>query len=200
MDTNIFYYCSLRFEPALRFYFEQISDFDNIFLVNGILKAEVNTLLKDERSKTFRDKTRLYFGMAKHINESIDDEILDLAADVRHTWGKKAGKKLPLADAIIGATAVVHDATLYSVNDKDFTYFVDEYNLKYTNPFKSYKNEFTEFLKEKRIITPEKRAAEHFRKITENIHSDVVTDLFMEYLEEMPVKLIRQMSYDLTKD
>jgi predicted nucleic acid-binding protein len=44
----------------------------------------------------------------------------------------RKGRKLKLPDAVIAATALVHDFTLVSKNDKDFKKIP---NLKYLNPF-----------------------------------------------------------------
>ncbi len=56
----------------------------------------------------------------------LDDEIVEKTIELRRLY------KVKLPDAIIAATAIVFDFTLYSRNDKDFTQIPE---LKYVNPF-----------------------------------------------------------------
>lgn len=49
----------------------------------------------------------------------ISDEILDKAVELRQQ------KRMSAGDAIIAATAVVHHATLYTRNTKDFEFITD---------------------------------------------------------------------------
>jgi predicted nucleic acid-binding protein len=58
---------------------------------------------------------------------NLTDEIVDKTIALRKTYAK-----LALPDAIIAATALVHNLTLISRNDKDFQRIK---KLKYTNPF-----------------------------------------------------------------
>jgi predicted nucleic acid-binding protein len=57
----------------------------------------------------------------------LTDDIAEKAAELRRTY-----KKFALPDAIIAATALVHNLTLVSRNDADFQRIK---KLKYTNPF-----------------------------------------------------------------
>lgn len=57
---------------------------------------------------------------------SLSDEIADKAIEIKRT------KKIKLPDAVIAATALVHDLTLISRNDDDFRKIP---GLKYLNPF-----------------------------------------------------------------
>lgn len=56
----------------------------------------------------------------------LDDEIVEKTIELRRLY------KVKLPDAIIAATAIVFDFTLYSRNDKDFIQILE---LKYINPF-----------------------------------------------------------------
>ncbi len=49
----------------------------------------------------------------------ITDEILDKAVELRQQ------KRMSAGDAIIAATAVIHHATLYTRNTKDFEFITD---------------------------------------------------------------------------
>ena len=57
---------------------------------------------------------------------TLSDEVADKTIDIRRM------RKIKLPDAIIAATALVHDLTLVSRNDGDFKSIP---NLKYLNPF-----------------------------------------------------------------
>ena len=56
----------------------------------------------------------------------LSEEIIQRTIEVRRSY------KIKLPDAVIAATAIVHDLTLISRNDDDFKK-ID--NLKYLNPF-----------------------------------------------------------------
>ena len=63
-----------------------------------------------------------------------DSEVLDITLDViTHCVNIRRNKKIKTPDAIIAATALAHDYTLISNNDKDFNKIK---NLKYINPYK----------------------------------------------------------------
>lgn len=49
----------------------------------------------------------------------VDDSITECWADLRATQ-RGRGRVLPLADALIAATALVHDLTLWTRNTRDF--------------------------------------------------------------------------------
>ena len=57
---------------------------------------------------------------------SLTDEVVERTIELRKLY------KIKLPDAIIAATAIVHDFTLISRNDKDFARITE---LKYLNPF-----------------------------------------------------------------
>jgi predicted nucleic acid-binding protein len=62
-----------------------------------------------------------------------DSEVLDITPDViMHCVIIRRNKKIKTPDAIIAATALAHDYTLVSNNDKDFK---DIKGLKYINPY-----------------------------------------------------------------
>jgi predicted nucleic acid-binding protein len=66
----------------------------------------------------------------KFVNQSsifpLDNQVVEKTIELRRLY------KVKLPDAIIAATAIVFDLTLYSRNDKDFTQIP---GLKYINPF-----------------------------------------------------------------
>ncbi len=64
--------------------------------------------------------------VSKSTSIDIDREIIDKTIEIRRIY------KLKTPDAIIAATALVHNLTLISRNDKDFQRIK---KLKYVNPF-----------------------------------------------------------------
>lgn len=100
-------------------------------------KKELAKIIDDEINLSVINKIEL-LGFAKvdqdlidFVNFSniyqLDEEITELTIEVR----KKYRIKLP--DAIVAATALAHDYTLISNNDKDFNNIK---GLKYINPYK----------------------------------------------------------------
>jgi predicted nucleic acid-binding protein len=63
-----------------------------------------------------------------------DSEVLDITPDlIMHCVNIRRNNKIKTPDAIIAATALAHDYTLISNNDKDFNNIK---GLKYINPYK----------------------------------------------------------------
>lgn len=75
---------------------------------------------------TPEDKTDLEAFLAAGSLLSLTDAIADLAITLRQT------KKMSLGDAIIAATAMVHDLDLITRNIDDYKYIV---GLRLVNPF-----------------------------------------------------------------
>jgi len=73
-------------------------------------------------------------GNEQRVKEFISDsDILDITPDVIiHSVNIRRNKKIKTPDAIIAATALAHDFTLVSNNDKDFKGIK---GLKYLNPY-----------------------------------------------------------------
>jgi predicted nucleic acid-binding protein len=75
------------------------------------------TIEEQEDAERFMDSCKIL---------PLTNEIIDKTIEIRRTY------KLKTPDAIIAATALVHNLTLISRNDKDFQRIK---KLKYTNPF-----------------------------------------------------------------
>ena len=73
-------------------------------------------------------------GNEQRVKEFISDsDILDITPDVIiHSVNIRRNKKIKTPDAIIAATALAHDFTLVSNNDKDFKGIK---GLEYLNPY-----------------------------------------------------------------
>lgn len=72
------------------------------------------------------DEMKIRSFISDSIILSLTDEVVERTIELRKLY------KIKLPDAIIAATAIVHDFTLISRNDKDFARITE---LKYLNPF-----------------------------------------------------------------
>lgn len=86
---------------------------------------------KVETDKTI--KSRRYQYINASIIWDIDFEIAEKAAELRRKSKIESGKSLKAGDSLIAASAIVHDMTLYSNNDKDFIR-LKKWGLDYINP------------------------------------------------------------------
>ena len=115
-----------------------------IYLCNGTLTEKAKDFLKVEVDKGIYISViseietlgyHLFTENQSMINENFINSsiIIELTRDVvEKTIEIRKNRKIKLADAIIAATALVHDMTLISRNDTDFKRITD---LKYLNPF-----------------------------------------------------------------
>jgi hypothetical protein len=115
-----------------------------IYFCNGTLPQKANDFLQIEVDKDIyisvvsEIETLGYPSVIEYeafINEAFINSsiIVELTRDVvEKTIEIKKERKIKLPDAIIAATALVHDFTLVSRNDADFKRIPD---LKYINPF-----------------------------------------------------------------
>jgi predicted nucleic acid-binding protein len=73
-------------------------------------------------------------GMAEWLSYSkivlVDDEIARKAAEIKRIWSNHSGKNLKLPDALIAATAILHDAVLIGNNNRDFLYLSEFHGLR----------------------------------------------------------------------
>ena len=85
------------------------------------MKAETDPILAAEFADWLSDAKRFY-----------DDRILPVTGEVADQWGKmSADRSRPVADTLIAATALVHDLTLVTRNERDFVGL----NLRLINPW-----------------------------------------------------------------
>ena len=91
------------------------------------------------RSKEGRQRQALQAWLARLI-EAMHGRIHGFNVSVAHVWAdqevllEKAGKRMPVEDSYIAATARRHGLTIVTGNDKDFR----RLGLKVFNPFKEF--------------------------------------------------------------
>jgi predicted nucleic acid-binding protein len=97
-------------------------------LISFVTKMELlayNPSFVNDRVLAYRQAIQTFVNQAYMFG--IDDEVIREGIRIRKTT------KIKLPDAIIGATAIVHDLVLISDNDKDFEKVIP-LGLQYLNP------------------------------------------------------------------
>ena len=130
-DTNIYIYHSWGYPDAIDIVNQCAKDGMEIIMPSIIISELFSVPLVDE-DQTVKKAMEQYVKIAKTAD--LDEEVALKAGEIRRKWRKATGKKLKTPDSIIAATAIIHDATLYSNNERDFAYLRDNFQLKYFNP------------------------------------------------------------------
>lgn len=117
IDNNIFVYHYLGYQPIVKLFSNLINN-DYEIIMSNIVAMEFLSYDKVETDKTI--KSRRYQYINASIIWDIDFEIAEKAAELRRKSKIESGKSLKAGDSLIAASAIVHDMTLYSNNDKDF--------------------------------------------------------------------------------
>lgn len=125
------------------YYFEHLINEEVEIIMTTLVKMELasyHLIDKDTVIKENRDK---YINMMADVVFHITEREMELAAEIRRKARGDAirQKSIKTPDALIAASALVHNATLISNNDKDFVWIVDNFSYKgrkldYVNPFK----------------------------------------------------------------
>ncbi len=108
IDTNIIIYYLDNQEKAVEFI---QNNYQSVFYVSIITVIEV---LSFKFSSVEQEKIVRKFLEDNFIWLTIDNKIIDKTAKIRQE------KKIKTPDAIIGATAVIHNLKIVTRNDKDF--------------------------------------------------------------------------------
>lgn len=87
-----------------------------------------------ERMETNQRKARLLQFLEKDLLEQFESRILSVDPAVAETWGHleaHSGRPIPTVDALLAATALVHNLILVTRNTQDFSFP----RLKLLNPW-----------------------------------------------------------------
>jgi tRNA(fMet)-specific endonuclease VapC len=180
----------LRFDPEVE------------LLLPTIVQTELQSIPRAHKDMAYQDIINEFIRYPKEegLIVNINDEIARTAADLRVTWSEEVGKKLPLPDAVIAATAIELDAQLISNNDKDFSFAVDRFGLKFLNPID--RTELDSFMKEKSLAKPDNNLQQTFEKVISNMHEDdlrkLAATLFNIVNQESKSQIIKS-AYGLKK-
>jgi hypothetical protein len=100
--------------------------FVSVISLGEVMKGVEKQRLKDDR---YAELLRIWLG---RMTVQYEMRILPVSKEVALAWGIiAAGRTRGVADALIAATAIVHDLTLVTRNTRDF----DDLPLKLFNPW-----------------------------------------------------------------
>jgi predicted nucleic acid-binding protein len=155
IDTNIYAADEMGYQDAVEFIAQLIDD-EKVIIMTSLVEMEIMSFWEIETDPTIKANRERYIQMADEIYDISKDEM-HLAAEIRRKARAdlQRQKSIKAPDAIIAASAFIHNATLISNNDRDFTWIRDyfTYNgrkLDYVNPiqdnqeFASFKNTYVE--------------------------------------------------------
>ncbi len=128
---------TIRSNPNLTFIEWLDSQDENEIFLSGITIGELYKGIFKLKDKE-RQKNLMYW-LEEDLKLRFYRRILPIEDSIIYIWGKicgeneKNGKKLPIIDSLIAATAIAHKLTVVSRNTKDF----EMCNLKVLNPWRS---------------------------------------------------------------
>lgn len=102
--------------------------------MSDIVAMEFLSYEKVETDVGIKMKRYSYIELSELVE--INFEIAEKAAELRRKCKIETGKTLKAGDALIAATAIVKDMTLFSNNDKDFKR-LEAWGLKCINPIQN---------------------------------------------------------------
>lgn len=151
IDTNIYAADEMGYQDAVEFIAQLIDD-EKVIIMTSLVEMEIMSFWEIETDPTIKANRERYIQMADEIYDISKDEM-HLAAEIRRKARAdlQRQKSIKAPDAIIAASAFIHNATLISNNDRDFTWIRDyfTYNgrkLDYVNPIQD-NQEFASFNK-----------------------------------------------------
>lgn len=147
-DTNIYIYHHLKYPAAVDVWRQYVRNHDVYMSI--IQVSELLSYPKIDVSPEIRQQREEYISLADEI-VLVDEKIARKAAELRRAWKQRSDKTLKLPDALIAATALLHNATLISNNDRDFLYLGEFHGLSYFNPIQS-QDDLYRFVEEKKKL------------------------------------------------
>jgi toxin FitB len=131
IDTNIISEVrkGRRCNPSVARWYESIED-ASLYL-SVLVIGEIRSGIERVRAKD-ADKANALEQWLVAIASAFGERILPIDRDVADEWGRlNAGRRLPVIDAILAATAKTHRMTLVTRNTAD----VADLNVSMLNPF-----------------------------------------------------------------
>ncbi|MFZ3590038.1 PIN domain-containing protein [Bacillus sp. DJP31] len=144
IDTNIYAAHEMEYPDAVEI-IEQLIDDDVEIIMTTLIEMEIMSHFEIETDLTIKANREGYIDMADEVFH-VTEEELQLAAEIRRKARADVSRKksIKAPDAIIAASALVHNARLISNNDRDFHWIRDNYtyegrSLDYLNPIQDKK-------------------------------------------------------------
>jgi predicted nucleic acid-binding protein len=140
IDTNIWASHALNYPEVVEYINELISN-NAEFLMPTVVEMELLSHWEVETNPQVKAvKYHYIYDMTDKIVD-VTSEIAQLAAQIRRKAKIESNKKIKGPDAMIAASAFIHNATLISNNNKDFAWITFNFSyrgqqLSYVNPIK----------------------------------------------------------------
>ncbi|MDN4523937.1 PIN domain-containing protein [Fictibacillus fluitans] len=156
IDTNTWANFEKGYPPVFHYLDKKIKDGYEP-CINRMIQHEllsVYSYQNDHLVKAIRDEM---IELCEDRVYEIDKETIILSAEIRRKARIINNTKIKAPDAIIAATAIIHDLILVSNNDKDFDWPSSFYGFKYENPvtdaenFRSFDRHFNAQIKSKNL-------------------------------------------------
>jgi predicted nucleic acid-binding protein len=151
IDTNIYAADEMGYQDAVEFIAQLIDD-ERIIIMTSLVEMEIMSFWEIETDPTIKANRERYIQIADEIYDISKNEM-HLAAEIRRKARAdlQRQKSIKAPDAIIAASALIHNATLVSNNDRDFTWIRDHFTynsrkLDYVNPIQD-NHEYASFNK-----------------------------------------------------
>lgn len=104
---------------------------DHLLHVSVLTLGEIRYGAARLASRDPRAAARLEKWLARMV-QHFADRIIDVGHDAADEWGRlRAGRPVPAIDALLAATAIVHDLTLVTRNTRD----IEGTGARLLNPF-----------------------------------------------------------------
>jgi predicted nucleic acid-binding protein len=109
---------------------------DNALFISSLTIGEIQKGINKLPSTKKRTALEKWFD--EYFHQYFDNRILEITPSIAARWGKiqgqteRLGKKLPIIDSFIAATAITHDLTIVTRNIKDIKYIP---NIKFLDPW-----------------------------------------------------------------
>ncbi|MED4286129.1 PIN domain-containing protein [Priestia megaterium] len=140
IDTNIWASHALNYPEVVEYINELISN-NTEFLMPTVVQMELLSHWEVETNPQVKAvKNHYIYDMTDKIVD-VTSEIAQLAAQIRRKAKIESNKKIKGPDAMIAASAFIHNAKLISNNNKDFAWITFNFSyqgqpLSYVNPIK----------------------------------------------------------------
>jgi len=140
IDTNIWASHALNYPEVVEYINELISN-NAEFLMPTVVQMELLSHWEVETNPQVKAVKNYYiYDMTDKIVD-VTSEIAQLAAQIRRKAKIESNKKIKGPDAMIAASAFIHNAKLISNNNKDFAWITFNFSyrgqpLSYVNPIK----------------------------------------------------------------
>lgn len=131
IDTNIISEVrkGRRCNPSVARWYESIED-ASLYL-SVLVIGEIRSGIEKARSKN-ADKANALEQWLVAVGRAFGERILPVDRDVADEWGRlNAGRRLPVIDGLLAATAKTHRMTLVTRNTAD----IADLNVSMLNPF-----------------------------------------------------------------